>query len=505
MPHVRRIGKRAFLINSLGRRNRRPRFAMRTMNRLNLIVMLCMTTSIAFAQESSKKSESVDPTGTWVWEQNFRGTPMKRSLELKLENGKLSGTFSSNFPPNSQPAPISATKVEGDKIWFNVVRQFGGNDFTTKYECVVTKDELGGISEVEFGGRVRETEFIAKRSNATTDEPDDPPSFQTEKVFGAFGAMVEAGRLPVPGSVTDKAYVPQPILPGGVVVPLYATDSPELKQDRVTEAEKYNMTGHAPGRIQSIVNIHNPSIEVHRAGGNTGTCVILAAGGGHRTLNVGSEAADFVPFFYNYGVNCVILRNRLRSDGYVAEVDAVNDALQAIRVVRANAEQWGIHPNRIGIVGFSAGAELSGPAAIQFAAFDESHKDDEGPLSGISSRPDFVGLLYPGPTPFTRDADTSVPRNAPPSFVATPGSGDRIHAIWAMDYFRGMLNASIPNIEMHIYGNGTHGGGMRDRRGIPLGTWQDRFIDWFRDLGFLSDRKTETKAAVDSAAFAADR
>ena len=62
--------------------------------------------------------------------------------------------------------------------------------------------------------------------------------------------------------------------------------------------------GGVPGRIQSIVNIHNPSIEVHTvdAGINTGAVVILAAGGGHNTLNVGTEGADFVPFFYNYGV-----------------------------------------------------------------------------------------------------------------------------------------------------------------------------------------------------------
>src|SRR5690606_36074933 len=110
------------------------------------------------------------------------------------------------------------------------------------------------------------------------------------------------------------------------------------------------------------------SIEIHTVGGgmNTGAAVILAAGGGHRTLNVGTEAADFVPFFFNYGVNTIILRNRLRSDGYEPSVDAVNDALQAIRLVRAHAKELGIDPNKIGIMGFSAGAELSGPAAIQF-------------------------------------------------------------------------------------------------------------------------------------------
>lgn len=309
-------------------------------------------------------------------------------------------------------------------------------------------------------------------------------------------------RIPTPGPETDGPYLPRPILPGGVVSPLYPSDSPRLNQDRIGEPEQYRLTEGVPGRIQSIVNIHNPSIEVHRVDPsiNTGSVVILAAGGGHRTLNVGTEAADFVPFFYNFGVNTVILRNRLRSDGYAPETDAVADALQAVRLVRSRAESWGFDARRIGIVGFSAGAELSGPAAIRFAEFDA--KAPEGPLQGVSSRPDFVGLLYPGPTPLTRDPVAEIPRNAPPSFVATAGSGDRIHALWAMDYCDGMLRAGIPNVELHVYGAGVHAGGLKDRGGIPFGSWQDRFIDWFRDLGFLQATGQETKAARDSAAFA---
>ncbi len=313
--------------------------------------------------------------------------------------------------------------------------------------------------------------------------------------------VAASGFVPEPGPVDDGPYQPQPILPGGIVLPLYAPDSPMLKQDRIREAEKYTKSKGMPGRVQSIVNIHNPSIEVHTVEpwASTGTTVILAAGGGHRTLNVGPEACDFVPFFFNYGVNTVILRNRLRSDGYVAEVDAVNDALQAIRLVRAHADRWGLDPNRIGIIGFSAGAELSGPAAVFYEKFDQEHIDEEGPLKGVSSRPDFVGLLYPGPSPFTREPDTEIPRSAPPSFVATAGSGDRVHALWAMDYVNAMLKAGISNVELHVYGNGVHAGGLKDRNNTPFGTWQDRYIDWFRDLGFLDERGKPTKAAHDVA------
>ena len=322
--------------------------------------------------------------------------------------------------------------------------------------------------------------------------------------------------IPKPGPATGAPYAPQPILPGGIVVPLYPPGSPLLKADRVPEPEVYNMSQTVPGRIASIVNIHNPSIEVHLVDRslNTGAVVILAAGGGHNTLNVGGESADFVPFFYNYGINTVILRNRLRRDGYKPEVDAVNDALQAIRMVRAYAKEWNFDQNKIGIMGFSAGAELSAPAAVFFDDFDKKNAaaaDD--PFAGVSARPDFTGIIYPGPSPFARNRTAPpIPPNVPPAFIMCAGSGDRIHTIWAMDYYGAMLAIGVPNIEMHLYGNGRHPGdplpdssrmtgGLTDRTGIPMGTWQYRFIDWFRDLGFLGKPGVETKAAKDVASF----
>jgi acetyl esterase/lipase len=321
--------------------------------------------------------------------------------------------------------------------------------------------------------------------------------------------------VPKPGPAGDGPYAPQPVLQGGVVIPLFPPNSPYLKAERIREPEQYNMSQTVPGRIASIVNIHNPSIEVHSVDRslNTGAAVILVAGGGHNTLNVGSEGADFVPFFYNYGVNTVILRNRLRRDGYNPQTDAVYDALQAIRMTRAYAKEWGIDPNKIGIMGFSAGAELAAPSALLFDDFDKKNSDPSDPLAGISSRPDFVGIIYPGPTPFARNrTPPPIPRNVPPAFLTCAGSGDRGHAVWAIDYFSAMLAMSVPNIEMHIYGNGRHPGdplpdgsrmtgGLTDRNDTPFGTWQYRFIDWFRDLGFLQKPGIETKATKDVAAF----
>jgi endo-1,4-beta-xylanase len=324
--------------------------------------------------------------------------------------------------------------------------------------------------------------------------------------------------VPAPGPVTDAPYAPQPILQGGIVVPLYPPGSPYLKMDRVKEAEKYNMN-NASGTIASIVNIHNPSIEFHSGSGNlnTGMTVIVVAGGGHNTLNVGGEGADFVPFFYNYGINTVILRNRMRVDGYNAKTDSVYDAQQAIKIVRAYAKEWKLDPNKIGIMGFSAGAELATPAALFWKEFDEKNNVPGNPFAAISSRPDFVGVIYPGPTPFAapRGANPStwtppaIPRDTPPSFIVCAGWGDAGHAVWANEWFTAMLNDRVPNVEMHIYARGHHPGdrvgpdeppstgGLTNRGGIAYGTWAQRFIEWSRDLGFMGKPGVETQAAKD--------
>ncbi len=324
----------------------------------------------------------------------------------------------------------------------------------------------------------------------------------------ALPAAPPPQRVPLPAAPGAGPYQPQAILQGGIVVTLFPPDSPLLKKEKLGEPEVYSMTGGAPGRIASIVGIHNPSIEFHGVPGslNTGAVVIVAAGGGHNTLNVGSEGSDFVPFFYNYGINTVILRNRLRRDGYNPQTDEVYDAQQAIRMVRARAAEWKLDPHKIGIMGFSAGAELAAPAALAYEDFGRVHSEASDPLAGVSARPDFVGLVYPGPTPFTRDPNTPISNDAPPTFIICAGTGDAVHAAWADAYFAAFLKARIPNLEMHIYANGRHpgdplpdgtnmSGGLTDRNGTPFGTWQYRFIDWMRDLGFLQKSGVETRAA----------
>ena len=304
----------------------------------------------------------------------------------------------------------------------------------------------------------------------------------------------------------DGPFLPEPALPGGIVLPLYPPDSPFLKHERIHEAERYNTSGKSDGKLLNTLNIHNPTIEVHLAPAdpaNTGTAVIVAPGGGHKILWVGPEGYDLVPLFAKVGVTTIVLRNRLRVDGYEPATDAVNDAFQAIRLVRSHAAEWKLDPAKIGMIGFSAGAELSAPTALFFENFAQKNAADT--FGKISPRPDFVGLIYPGPTPFTKAPETPIPAEVPPSFLVCAGSGDQVHAVWASDYFTPMLKAGVPNLEMHIYGRGGHGGAVSPRNGIPFGTWQDRFLEWFRDLGFLDAPGTETRAAGEVAAYAKKR
>jgi len=310
-----------------------------------------------------------------------------------------------------------------------------------------------------------------------------------------FAALLVVTILP---ALSQKAFQPDPIMLGGEIIPLYPPDSPFLDKTRISEPENYNTTFEKkPGHIINVLNIHNPSIEVHLAtddAKNTGAAIIIAPGGGHKILWVDPEGAKWVPHFAKLGVSTIILRNRLRVDGYEPTTDATYDAQQAIRIVRANAAKWKIDPKKIGMIGFSAGAELVTSAALFYEEFEEKNGSFGDPNAGVSARPDFIGVIYPGPSPFSRDPNTKIPGNVPPSFITCSGVTDKIHAIWANEWFTPMLNAGVSHTEMHIYARGGHGGPKRGPDEIPYASWPDRFTEWLSDLGFLGPRGEPTRA-----------
>lgn len=271
--------------------------------------------------------------------------------------------------------------------------------------------------------------------------------------------------------------IPAPLEEGAKVVTLWPPGSSALKAlEGSDKPEQFKLT--RDGRVASITNIHNPSLEVHLAPPDkaNGMAIIVAAGGGNMTLNVGGEGTDIATWLNGLGVSAFIERYRLRP--YDSATDALADTERSVRMIRANASAWNVDPNRIGIMGFSAGGEQAARAALNFDSGNPSASDA---VERQSSRPDFVVLVYAG---WKKLDLTHVPKNAPPAFLTCAGVDDAFHARETVEFYDAYFNAKIP-VELHIYGHGGHANGIKPRNGIPFGTWQNRFIDWVTDLGMM--------------------
>jgi len=288
--------------------------------------------------------------------------------------------------------------------------------------------------------------------------------------------LLAAVLLVAPTATLGQAPTPQtpaPLAPGKKVVTLWPPGSPTLKN--VDQKEVVTMTAGQPQRVQKVVNIHNPSIELHLAPAAkaNGTAIILAAGGGNTELNVGTEGTDVAAWLNDLGVSAFILRYRLQP--YSSAVDALADTERAVRVIRAHAAEWGVDRAKLGIMGFSAGGEQAARLALNFDAGDPASAD---PVERESSRPDFVVLVYAG---WGRLDMSQVPKNAPPAFLTSAGVDDAFHARQTVEFYNALFNANVP-VELHIYGHGGHANGIKPRDGIPFGTWHLRFVEWLTDL-----------------------
>ena len=310
---------------------------------------------------------------------------------------------------------------------------------------------------------------------------------RTKLVIAAASMMFLLIVLPMSKSVVDAqeqkapAFLePKPLVPGAKVVTLWPAGSPMLKTLKgYDEPEKFNLSRN--GNVQSVVNIHNPSIELHLAPPDkaNGMAVILAAGGGNQTLNVGTEGVDVAHWLNSLGISAFIERYRLRP--YSSSVDALADTQQCFRLIRAHAKGWGVDPHRLGIMGFSAGGEQC--AWIEFN-YDKGDPNSSDPIARESCRPDFVVLVYAG---WARMDLSKVPKDAPPAFCTSAGIDDAFHARQTVQFYDVLFNAKIP-VELHIYGHGGHANGIKPRNGIPFGTWHFRFLEWAEDLGFTGTK-----------------
>jgi acetyl esterase/lipase len=276
---------------------------------------------------------------------------------------------------------------------------------------------------------------------------------------------------------------PQPLVPGAKVVTLWPKGSPRLKEMPGSDkAEVIHLYKGSESRVLNIDNIHNPSIEVHLAPADkaNGMAVVVAAGGGNKTLYVGPEGVDVANWLNGLGVHAFIERYRLQP--YDSTVDALADTQRSIRMVRAHAAEWGVEPRRVGIMGFSAGGEQAAWVTLKFDAGDAKAED---PVEHESCRPDFSVLIYPG---WRRMDLDPVAKDTPPAFITCAGVDDAFHARQSVEFYTALFNAKIP-VELHLYGHGGHGGSVDPRRGIPFGSWPARFVEWAKDLKLMDAKK----------------
>ncbi len=236
-----------------------------------------------------------------------------------------------------------------------------------------------------------------------------------------------------------------------------------------------------------LFNIHNPSIVpfIPRAGRATGAAVIIAPGGGHMFLTIDREGYDLGRSLAERGIAAFVLKYRLARDRagnspYQTDPDALADAKRAMRVVRSRAGEWGIDSQRVGFLGFSAGGQLAGLLALQADAGDPAAGD---PIEKLGSRPDFLGFIYGGPYQITDFANTPIA----PSFLLCayddPNNAENI-----ANLFIRLRAAKIP-AELHVYGAGGHGFGVRHDRSLSVENWPAQFTAWLEDLGMLGAKR----------------
>jgi dienelactone hydrolase len=290
-----------------------------------------------------------------------------------------------------------------------------------------------------------------------------------------------------------KLLDPKPLTPGHQVVTLFTPGHPALKALAGSDQEENFKMGKGPDglpRVAAVTNIHNPSIELYLAPAEkaNGTSVILLPGGGNNTCNVGSEGIDIAAWFNERGVSCFVHRYRLKP--YGSATDALADTQRAVRVVRAHAKEWNIDPGKIGHIGFSAGGEQTARLILSRDMSAEAGIAAD-PIDNVSCRADWAVLVYPGWVPGTLDM-SHVPADPPPTFLVCAGTGDVFHARQTVEFYNALFDVGRTmkpkalNIEMHIYGAGSHGGAISARKGIPFGTWQQRLVDWMVDLKLMA-------------------
>lgn len=282
-------------------------------------------------------------------------------------------------------------------------------------------------------------------------------------------------------------------------IPLYEK---EIPNSLPVKNEEYSETG--TDGILRISKVSVPSITVYKpeATKANGTAVIICPGGGYSILAASHEGSDVAKRLNEMGVTAFVLKYRLPSDLTMPhkEIGPLQDAQRAIQLVRQNAAQWNINPNRVGIMGFSAGGHLASTAGTHFNKAYIDNKDN------INLRPDFMILLYPvisftdslchlgsrtnliGKDPTQEKIiefsnELQVMPQTPPAFLVQAGDDDVVKVQNSLAFYEALQKNKVP-AELHIYPKGGHGFGMNIK--TTKDNWTDRLENWLDSNGWMN-------------------
>jgi acetyl esterase/lipase len=236
-----------------------------------------------------------------------------------------------------------------------------------------------------------------------------------------------------------------------------------------------------------ITGVTKPTITVFRPAKekNTGAAMVVCPGGGYWNLAWDLEGEEVAAWLNSVGITGVVLKYRVpRRPGQPEPLPAPGpllDSQRAVSLVRSRAAEWGIDPNRIGIVGFSAGGHLAVATATNFDKRSYEPIDD---IDKVSCRPDFAVAVYPGYlVPKGEATDTlapyiRIPPGTPPIFLVhasdDPEAGPENSAVM----YLALKRAHVP-AELHVYAEGGHGFGVR-KSSRACSTWTERCVEWLR-------------------------
>ncbi len=251
----------------------------------------------------------------------------------------------------------------------------------------------------------------------------------------------------------------------------------------MTTAKDNIVAGRSVLRLGNVVT---PTLTLYAPKGkNTGAAVVVFPGGGYRILAIDLEGTEVCDWLNSAGITCVLLKYRVPGTGpYPKSPAALQDAQRALGLVRQHAAEWQIDPNRIGVLGFSAGAHLAAALSTHFDQRLYTPLDDADKLS---CRPDFAVIVYPGylalaDKNFAPNPDINPTAKTPPTFVLQ-AEDDPVHVENAVVYYMALKNAGVP-AELHTYAQGGHGYGLR-RTELPVTKWPESVETWLRTIKIL--------------------